>query len=286
MSFLLGAHPQIATVGETGLAEGVDVEDYTCACRTPILECPFWAEVTRRLEAQGIPFDIGDTQLRFRLRDGGLADRLLRAGPGGPLFELARRVGLTVVPGARGELHRLLRRNEALARVVMELQQGDAYVDIAKRPNRLLHLRRIPSYRITVVHLIRDARAVSYSCIKNLGLTAQGGAESWLDYVAQARRTMRYFPEERRIIVRYEELCRDTRATLRRVFGAIGVRDDVEITDFRAVEQHIIGNRMRLGSSSEIRLDEKWRDALAADQLDTINRLTSEVNRSLGYGVD
>jgi hypothetical protein len=285
-SFLLGAHPQIATVGEMGIADGIEVEGYRCTCGTLILECPFWTEVKRRLEGQGIPFDLADAQLRFRLRDDSLADKLLRAGTRDRLFETARAIGLHVVPRARRELRRLLVRNEALVRAVMELQQGDAYVDIAKRPGRLLHLRRIPSYRITVIHLIRDARAVSYSCMKNLGLSPEAGAESWLSFVGQAERTMRYFPPERRVTMRYEDLCRDPRATLSRVFRTIGVRDDVEITDFRAVEQHIIGNRMRLSSTSEIRLDEKWREKLDAEQLAAVNRLTTDTNRSLGYEVD
>jgi hypothetical protein len=285
-SFLLGAHPQIATVGEMGIADGIEVDDYLCTCGERILACPFWNEVTRRLEAQGIPFDIGDAQLRFRLRDDSLADKLLRAGTRDPLFEAARSFGLAVVPRARRERRRLLHRNEALVRAVMELQRGEAYVDIAKRPGRLLHLRRIPSYRITVVHLIRDARGVSYSCMKNLGLSPAEGARSWLDFVQQAERTMRYFPAERRVNLRYEDLCRDPAGTLRRVFGRIGVREDVEITDFRAVEQHIIGNRMRLASTSEIRLDEKWRTALTPEQLAEVNRLTAETNRSLGYDVD
>jgi hypothetical protein len=50
--------------------------------------------------------------------------------------------------------------------------------------------------------------------------------------------------------------------------------------DFRSVEQHILGNAMRLGSSSEITLDERWR---ASIELTTFERIAGRLNRAHGY---
>ena len=53
--------------------------------------------------------------------------------------------------------------------------------------------------------------------------------------------------------------------------------------DFRRGSHHIIGNRMRLGRSSEVRLDEGWRQRLNDAQIATIVRRTSRHRRRLGY---
>jgi len=49
------------------------------------------------------------------------------------------------------------------------------------------------------------------------------------------------------------------------------------------VEQHIIGNRMRLSNTSEIRLDEKWKTALTPEQMKAIESRVGAMNRRYGY---
>ena len=44
------------------------------------------------------------------------------------------------------------------------------------------------------------------------------------------------------------------------------------LDDFRSVDHHIIGNQMRLSSTSEIRLDESWKKALTPEQMAEIER--------------
>jgi hypothetical protein len=84
-------------------------------------------------------------------------------------------------------------------------------------------------------------------------------------------------------LVRYEDVCEKPEASLRDLYGFIGVDSNAEIADFRAAAHHVIGNAMRLKSTSEIRLDERWRVALGEQDLVEFDRIAGALNRRLGY---
>ncbi len=283
LSFLLGAHPEVATIGEMFIVEGIDPETYVCSCGRRILECPFFSGVSREMAARGFRFDIRDPGLAFRSAGEGLARRVIAAEPRGPVLETAREAALRLLPSARQALAGTLRRNQAVVEVVTGLQGGRAFVDSSKRPGRLLHLRRIPSFDVRVIHLVRDPRAVACSSMKNLDRTAGQGARSWTAAAELAERVRRHFPEESWLTLRYEDLCREPDAALDRVFGFIGVQPGFRVPDFRAFEHHIIGNRMRLSGTSEIRLDERWKAALAPDQVREVDGIAGTAGGRYGY---
>ena len=53
--------------------------------------------------------------------------------------------------------------------------------------------------------------------------------------------------------------------------------------EFLAGDHHIIGNRMRLSSSSEIVLDERWRSILTEEEAEAVRRSTSRHRQAFGY---
>lgn len=285
-SFLLGAHPDIATVGELGIAPGIDTENFPCSCGELVSRCTFWTKVTEEMSRRGLDFDIRHAGLRFRVENDVIADRLLRAGPKGSLLERTRSAAIRIWPKANDERKELLHRYENFVSVVTEIRGRSAFVDISKRPGRLVHLRRIPSFNLKALRLTRDPRAVAYSCMKNLGLTLEDGARSWVHFYEESARMMRLLPPERCATIRYEDLCLDPEGTLTRIHRMVAVTPRTDVTNFRAVEHHIIGNRMRLESRSEIRLDESWRSALSASQVETVNRIARPEKLGLGYAAD
>jgi hypothetical protein len=285
-SFLLGAHPEIATVGEPGIAPGIDSEGFSCSCGKPILECAFWRRVTEGMNRRGLDFDIRRSGLRFRVENDSIADRLLRAGPQTPLLELARSAAIRIWPRAHYERQRLLHRYENFVAVVTETQGRGAFVDISKRPGGLIHLLEAPSFRLRAVRLVRDPRAVAYSCVKNLGMSIEDGARSWANFQSESARMMRLLSPDSCATVRYEDLCADTGGVLARLHRLVGVTPVTDIPDYRATEHHIIGNRMRLESGSRVQLDERWRRALSASQVEVVNRITGWARTELGYVTD
>jgi Sulfotransferase family len=284
LSFLLGAHPEIATVGEMFIAQGIDPQSYVCSCGQKIGECPFWRRISLEMAARGIPYDVRRNEASFSTNGvGRVSHLLLTAEPRGRVLETARSAALALIPGAKRELDRRLRINEALAEVITGLRGARAFVDASKRPGRLLHLRRIPSLDIRVIHLVRDGRAVTRSTMRNLGRGAEESARSWLGSAQDAERLRPRFPADRWMTLRYEDLCRQPGATLDRISRFIGVAPGSSVPDFRSVDHHIIGNRMRLSHTSEISLDERWRTEMPAEQIRAVERIAGPTLERHGY---
>ena len=57
------------------------------------------------------------------------------------MAELARRVGLSLVPGSRAAIKRIVRRNHLVIDVVSHLQGGTVFLDASKDPNRFEWLK-------------------------------------------------------------------------------------------------------------------------------------------------
>jgi hypothetical protein len=287
LTFLLGTHPKIATIGELGIAplskEGLRPEDYLCSCHTPVRECGFWQRVSREMKERGHEFDIWEADLDFRAHSGGLADVILRAVQRGPVLEAARDAALRVIPPARRELSRVLSRIGSLMEIVTGIKGCDTFVDASKRPERATLMRRAGFDDMWVIHLVRDGRAVSWSSMKNLGVGPEEAARSWIADNHASEQARRYFPAGRWMTLRYEDLCADPLATLERIYGFIGVPAKNGVNNFREADHHIIGNRMRLSSTSEIRLDESWKQALTDEQKALIEKLVGTTNRRYGY---
>ena len=288
LTFLLGSHPQIATIGELGIAETAKrkttPEQYLCSCLAPVRECAFWQRVRREMAERGHVFDVWDSELEFRARGGGLSDVLLRAVQRGPVLEMARSAGIQVVPGARRELDRVLSRIEALVETVTGIKGSRIFLDSSKRPERAVFMRRVPSFDMRVIHLVRDGRAVSWSNMKNQGLAPEAAADSWIADNVASEQARRYFPADRWLTLRHEDVCADPPEELSRIYSFLGLPATGGLPEFRGVEHHIIGNRMRLASTSDIRLDERWKTALTPEQMATIERRVAPLNRRYGYG--
>jgi len=288
LTFLLSTHPQIATIGELGIAPRAKAElrpeDYLCSCRSPVRDCGFWQRVSQEMSERGHPFDIWDADLDFRARDGGISDVLLRAVQRGPVLETARTAGLRLVPGARREMDRIVSRIGSLAEIVAGIKGCEVFLDSSKRPERATLMQRSGEFDLRVIHLVRDGRAVSWSSMKHLGIGPQDAARSWLGDNQASENARRYFPADRWMTLRYEDLCADPDGTLARIHAFSGIPSRNGFHNFRAVDHHIIGNQMRLSSTSEIRLDEKWKTTLTPEQMAAIDRLVAPLNRRYGYG--
>src|SRR5687768_14901048 len=85
LTFLLAAHPRIATVGELKATSRGDVDKYRCSCGAFIRSCPYWRSLGEELGRRGVPFDVEDFGTHFRFKEAGtLADRILAAEVRGP----------------------------------------------------------------------------------------------------------------------------------------------------------------------------------------------------------
>jgi hypothetical protein len=305
LAMLLGAHPEIATVGELKLTALGDPTRYRCSCRRLIRDCPFWRGVGEDFAREGLEFDLARAGTDWASTAPSLARRWLAPLHRGPLAEALRDGLLALTPGWRSHAAMVAVRNRVLARSVLARLGKHVLVDSSKIGLRLKFLLRDPSYDIRVIRLVRDGRAVAASYVypaeladarapewrgggsggsrEAERLSMRAAAREWRRSQEEAQAIIARLPEGRVLELRYEALCLDPAATLERVHRFLGVAPRREVPAFRAVEHHVVGNGMRLDDIGEIRLDERWREYLTAADLAIFEKEAGGLNRRLGY---
>lgn len=305
LAMLLGSHPDVCTVGELKATSLGAVETYRCSCGAPIRQCAFWADITAAMIARGIPFDIGRAGTDLRSDANAYVRRLLKPLHRGPALEALRDMALNLSPRWRTHLRRVNAANTALVSSIKERTGARVIVDSSKIGIRLKYLLRNPAFDVKVVRVIRDGRAVAltymdperFADAKDPRLRGGGAgaprdaerlpltraAREWRRSNEEAEALLSTLPSSRWTEVRYESVCAATSETLNRVFTFAGVAPGRAPAEFRSVVQHVIGNGMRLDTTSDIRLDDRWRSALTAGDLREFDAVAGDLNRRLGY---
>jgi hypothetical protein len=285
LSFLLGAHPQIATVGEmNGLIAREDPEVYLCSCGQKIKECDFWKSIARAMRDRGFEFCVAHFDMEFGLGGPPFIQQLRVRSFQNSILDLMRDTIFQAWPGERHRLKVLVARNEAFIESVLAVTGKRVFVDTSKDNLRLNALRRYSSFDICAIHLIRDARGVVASRLqRRRGVDAHEAARQWAKLHQRIQLTLGTWPEAKRIQVRYEDLCQDVEGTLERLYRFCGVDPHFRVADFRGAPHHIVGNPMRLSNLSEISLDERWRSLLTQEQLQEIQQVAGPLIHQYGY---
>ena len=155
LTFLLNAHPQIATIGELKWGT-IDLETYQCSCGRLLRGCAFWQQVQSSVQSQRLPFDLNRPDTDFRARHRPLTDRLVRARNGGKVFEAVRDTAIAAMPAWRRHRPTVAAVNRAVIEAVLELQSANTFVDASKDPVRLKYLHETDHYNIRAIQLVRD----------------------------------------------------------------------------------------------------------------------------------
>jgi len=307
LSMLLASHPQIATVGELKLSASAmgKISRYRCSCGEFIRECRFWQKVKEGMAARGFAFDIADVGTDHRAVDSQYARWLLGPLHRGIFLESLRDGALGICPTWRRQLPQIQERNAALASTVAEITGAQIVVDSSKTALRLKYLLRNPEVNVKIIRLYRDGRGVALTYMdpgrfadakdpvlrgggsggrrEDKRLSMARAAYEWRRSNEEAEHILRRMDKSQWIEVRYEDLCKDMDNTLRRLFDFLGLGPDKRVRDFRSVEHHIVGNGMRLDTTSEIRLDERWREKLNEQDLGIFEKTAGKTNRRYGY---
>jgi len=295
LAFLLDGHAEIASVGEaTGpYLRWAHRPSFPCSCGRTLGECPFWGAVGAAMAERGHHFDAEDWNLRLELAADPRFNQLLARSWRSNLLDGLREGVLHGLPGTGPALRRYVSRNDAVVESVLAVTGKRVFADASKDPVRARHFVRWSRHDTFVLHLVRDAPGFVSSFLKNKDkdgtareATLVGGIRAWNQMLAQVERLLRTVAPPRVLRVRYEDLCLRTSRELGRIAGFVGIGPFDDHVDFRAGEHHIIGNRMRLGSSSEIRLDTAWQDRLAPPELERVLAGTRAGRQRLGYPAD
>jgi len=305
LTMLLNSHPEVATIGELSPGHMEDLSWYLCSCGSKIRECHFWRWVASEMVKRGVHFDLEEFGTGFRMPNSRIATKLLAPLHRGPALELVRDIGLRLFSRWSSRFPEIIRTNEILVDVIMEYYHARIFVDKSNIAMRLKYILRIPSFDVKVIRLIRDGRGVALTYMDPAGFAdakdqvLRGGGSGgnreeerlpmaqatyqWRRCNEEAENVLRRLGPSQWLEVRYEELCRDTEKTLRRLFEFLGVDPSRRAQEFRMVEHHVVGNGMRLDTTSQISLDERWRSVLTQDELGIFDREAGEMNRRFGY---
>ncbi|NQU75668.1 MAG: sulfotransferase [Planctomycetes bacterium] len=307
LAMLLGSHPRACTVGELKLVPAAmgDVDRYRCSCGSLIRACSFWSELTNRMARRGLPFDIADARTDYQGVHTWYLKRLLSPLHRGPMLEHIRDFALSVSPTWQSHLPRTHCRNAALTQTIAELTGSTVIVDSSKGTLRLKYLLLNGDLEVKAVRLIRDGRAVALTYMDPLGfadardpmlrnggtpgnrqirrLTMAQAAHQWKRSNEEAELLVAGLDASKLIEVRYEDLCHAPTETLDRIFTFLNLEPLGRIPRFRDVDHHVVGNGMRLDSTEEIKLDERWRSVLTEVDLRQFNAVAGRLNRRYGY---
>ncbi|HFE38584.1 MAG TPA: sulfotransferase [Gammaproteobacteria bacterium] len=282
LTFLLANHPRISTIGELKASAIGDIDAYICSCGEKFTECSFWQQVIEAMRQRGRDFSLDHFGTHFR-SSSPIIDRILRATVRGRLFENMRSLAMVLVPGCRAARDEILSQNKVFIEVVEAIQEANHFLDGSKDPIRLKHLEDAGLWDIRVIRLVRDGRGVANSYMNHMGVSMEVAAKEWVLKCKEMNNVMAFIPADRVITVHYEDLCRDVEGALLDIFDFIGLDGNDLPSDFNHVEHHILGNSMRLRSSGEVSLDEKWRRMLSHKDLDIFYAVGGDVNSDLGY---
>lgn len=286
LAFLLNIHPHMSTVSEMGGPDQTlgPVEEYLCSCGTLLVQCPFFLEVERRINAMGSSFDLRNWQLIFQLSKYRLLDIFLARPLGNVFLEQIRDSLVPLWPGYQHAVGIISRRIVHFAQAVLAIGGKEVFVDAQKDSIRIKFLRDIEQLDLKVIHLLRDVRAGTASFMRNHNTdNVVWATQAWYRSNMNAERARRFLAPHQWLRVRYEDLCVDPQGTVDCISDFVGVKRVPIAEDFYEGEHHILGNRMRLKRKGSIKLDESWKDRLTECDLDVIARIGGRANRYFGY---
>jgi hypothetical protein len=231
LSLLLSGHSRVVSAGELKMLVQPDPQRRLCSCHRLVADaCPFWRQVQERVIAA-----VGVSLTQLALTDQGDASTFARHN--GALFAAIAAVsGCEVIVDSSKSLPRLLRLQEAC-------QSGTG-----------------PGFELLPIHLHRGPFGSMNSALRK-GDDLRDAAYNYSRLFFLTHERLRGV---RVLRVYYERLASAPREELARVMAWIGLPLEESQFQWRdGVRRDIHGNVMRFGASSEIRLDQSWRQQLS-----------------------
>lgn len=147
--------------------------------------------------------------------------------------------------------------NAALFQAISSVAGKHYVVDSSKHAGRLSLLMKNPALDVFPIFLIRDPKGQICSSRRK--------SESLIRLIETYVRTNREIHElvkdRRHAVVRYEQLVLQPEQVLAALMAELGLEfDPVQLQWASQTRHNVGGNGMRRSSSSELKLDEQWRD--------------------------
>jgi hypothetical protein len=262
-------------------------KEVLCECGATSVDCPFWSQVLARMAERR------DLDVR------GVVAEVRRARQ--PLVRFETVPFVLALGPMRARAGRSVARLGAILtdcyRAVDDVAGGTVTIDSSKMPVDAVALACAGMVDLTVVHIVRDPRAVVHSWSLVRGAPAKGGRMQRRHGTLRSSwtwSTRNLLVERFRSLpctylrVRYEDLVEDPERVLREVAVAVGVVPATWPVEGHELTLHpahgLAGNPMRAEVGVvTIRRDDAWRRDMSPRARRTSSVLTAPVARRYGY---
>jgi Sulfotransferase family len=281
MARLLGEVDGFVSVGEIRYVwERGFVDNHLCECGLPFRDCPFWAQVADRAFGGFAALDAEAVR-----RNQGAVDRI-RYVP-----ELLWRGSRTVA--FRRHLGEFETTLELLYRAILDVSRATVVVDSSSDPTYGFVLRAAELLDVSVVHLVRDSRAVAYSWTRSkprpeisertVYMRRRSPIQSAVHWDVHNLLLEILAARDRNAIrVRYEDLVTDPDGVVRSTCSMLGNLGDAPSVEMQ--RHSISGNPMRFESGPlRVKLDDEWIEAMAAGDRRLVTLATAPLLARYGY---
>ncbi|MHB9145040.1 MAG: sulfotransferase [Symbiobacteriia bacterium] len=262
-------------------------EDQLCGCGAPFSECHFWSEVLQ--EAFG-GFNRVDARAIERLKS--RVDRVR--------YVPALATGLQGSNEFREALFEYGVILQKLYRAIQKTSGCSVIVDSSKDPSHGFVLSRVPDIDLSVVHLVRDSRAVAHSWGRTKLRPEIHWAKEFMPRYSILKSAMEWSfanvlmdglkNRAKYQLVRYEDLVSDVDGTVGRILAMTnsGVRPALtwksQNTIELGVDHTVSGNPMRFVQGPiTIQPDDEWISHLGAVRRTTVTAATLPWLAMYGY---
>jgi hypothetical protein len=287
LDLLLNNSPQVQSVGEVQrLSLYARTNAEPCTCGKPILECDFWLKVQEEgRKALEVPSDapLLETKdpLCYQEQFGKIGTVVQKA-----LLLLGNRFGYELFVRTFAKPRYEAALNSLFWYEMVRRASGCPIIlDSTKDASRLKILYLTDPKDFKLIYLVRDGRAVAASTMRRENVDMRTAARRWVYANRRSLAVQWSIPAAFKMRVKYEELCLAPEDTLRRICDFIGITYDSRMLVMNKHDSHnIAGNPMRFRKGeTKIRLDDRWREQLSAENLRVFARIAGRWNRKLGY---
>jgi len=275
LSFLMGTHPAISTIGERRKFYNNSFlfgDKNYCSCEKLFQDCEHWNAIKERVMKRIDVTDYSTNPTEFKLFQNKYVHRLAFEAV---KFGLLRNAPILAKPFQK-QLQRLYDFNQVLVEEILAMDGGQVFLDSSKVIDHALFLSQIPAFDVHVIWLTRDPRAQVHSALKYNSWSIEKATQLWKKEMVDNANTLKQMPVKH-IELTYEALCRDPHKEMVRLLEFTGLDSSAFSLEFRQQPQHIMGNySMRLGKDSTIEERKEWQSGLTQEQVKTIEGLTQE----------
>jgi hypothetical protein len=261
------------------------IEDRICGDGVRFSSHPIWRSVNQRVEK-----DIGADVESLR----SLEQRLL--GGKWPLVDYW--TGWRRHQGAGAETYTAFL--SSLYRAIHDVTDCDVIVDTSKYPVYAAWLGQVPGVELSVVHLVRDPRAVAWSWLRKKHQPDKGAGQiaerhpllksalQW-NLINRCADGLSEFVGDRYVLMRYDDLIENPAAALRNLLNVAGLAEnDVPAMIGNEIEMNasaaFSGNPDRFKSGPiTLKIDDEWRHRMPKRQRAFVSSLNASLIRRYGF---